>query len=178
MKISQFVRSGTMELDTQNDIIRIKETGQSIFYTDLQKIEQWGTIYEKFVGQVYEREGCKVIYRMVLGFNDAGVDLECENDEEIIYVQCKFISGKASPGKAYDILRKARNFLNKQASNKVMKFVVVTPDKEINFRQKKGGKYKDGFGNHLNYPFITALETYPLLQSKIKISYREIRMDI
>lgn len=52
-----------------------------------------GIQYERFIGYTYEKAGCKVEYRgAVAGKEDLGVDLVCENANQIQIVQCKRLS--------------------------------------------------------------------------------------
>lgn len=174
MTISQIVRSGTIELDPQNSVIIIKETGKVVPYTDIKPIDRWGIVYEKFVGQLYESEGYKVEYRMSLGYRDRGIDLICENDTEIIYIQCKFWNSWIGHNALNNILYTASSFLYKQENKgKKQYFVLITPDKEINFR-RKGRKY-----NYPGpYPGLEYFMQMGNMQDKMKVKYREVRMDI
>jgi len=54
-----------------------------------------GIQYERYVGFVYEQQGFTVEYRGALqGREDLGIDLVCENDTEILIVQCKRLSAE------------------------------------------------------------------------------------
>ena len=49
-----------------------------------------GTIYERFVGKLYENTGYKVIYNGIdKGSHDGGIDLICRIDKYTVLVQCK-----------------------------------------------------------------------------------------
>ena len=57
---------------------------------DLWKI---GIDYERYVGYKFEQNGYKVIYHGAINEKqDLGIDLICENDKEILAVQCKRLS--------------------------------------------------------------------------------------
>jgi len=63
-------------------------------YSNTKKTNwQIGRDYERFIGYFYESQGFKVTYHGALnGFEDLGRDLICENDNEIVVVQCKYWS--------------------------------------------------------------------------------------
>lgn len=49
-----------------------------------------GRAYERYVGYLYETQGYDVsFYGIERGKEDRGIDLICENDDEIVLVQCK-----------------------------------------------------------------------------------------
>ena len=54
---------------------------------------QIGIDFERYVGHYYEAEGYKVRFHGALrGREDLGIDLICENEKEILVVQCKRLS--------------------------------------------------------------------------------------
>ena len=49
-----------------------------------------GRIYERYVGYLYEQQGCEVEYTGIFhGYEDLGRDLICTKGNEIIVIQCK-----------------------------------------------------------------------------------------
>lgn len=59
------------------------------FHEDKAQIKVLGDSFERFVGRGYEAMGYVVQYPG-LGVGDRGIDLICENDGEILLVQCKY----------------------------------------------------------------------------------------
>lgn len=56
---------------------------------------QIGREYERFVGWMEETRGYRVIYRGAIeGWSDWGIDLICENHEEVVLIQCKYLSSE------------------------------------------------------------------------------------
>lgn len=49
-----------------------------------------GKVYERYIGSLYEQDGYNVCFFGIKnGLEDRGIDLICENEKEIILIQCK-----------------------------------------------------------------------------------------
>lgn len=99
----------------------------------------WGYIYEKYVGQYFESIGYNVNYwGLEKGFNDGGIDIVAEREEEIYYIQCKHLINRTM-GKSYieNILYKAGNTISKQNLSKKTTFALVIPSKEGCFSRER-----------------------------------------
>lgn len=54
---------------------------------------QIGKLYERYIGYTYEIQGYSVFYQGIkLKFEDLGIDLICQNEDEILLIQCKYWS--------------------------------------------------------------------------------------
>jgi hypothetical protein len=57
-----------------------------------------GRDYERFVGYIYEKAGYAICYHGIeKGKQDEGIDLICDNNKEILLVQCKYWKNGGNP---------------------------------------------------------------------------------
>src|SRR6187402_553258 len=111
--ITAFVQTGTMIINKEGRQIEIKETGKIWHYDNINPIE-WGTVYEKYVGQIIQSHGYVVKYNMSLGFLDGGIDIVAENNNHKLFIQCKSFEKQLGKQKIEWILYKAGKTINKE----------------------------------------------------------------
>jgi hypothetical protein len=137
---------------------------------DLWKI---GIDYERFVGYQFEQQGYKVIYHGAINEKeDLGIDLICENETEILSIQCKRLSVIKEIPVRENIIAQiygASRFLEmKTACKKKLKPVLVTTyrlsDEARNFAKHLEVEI------HENYE----LKPYPLIKCNISSSNEKI----
>ena len=174
MSIAKYLQSGTMVINAECRYLEIVETGQKMIYDNITSNE-WGIVYEKYVGQLMKGFGYNVTYNMSKGYFDGGIDIIAENDNHKLFIQCKMQQKHFNKQHIEWILYKASNTLLKEWKNrkKHLCFVLVTHDKNKNFLTK-GKRYKDSLGNGLKYPWLTHFLNANNTQNKIKVYYREI----
>lgn len=148
---------------------------------DLIKPDEWGFIYEKYVGQVYESEGYTVTYQgLTAGLIDKGIDLIAVKDGYELYIQCKFWKKKIGKSHIEWILYKASRILYERSSNKEVKvlFVLVTNDKVTNFSQRlpKGAQLNLPDPKNSGFPILQYFLSHNYTQDKVKLEYREIQL--
>lgn len=111
MGIAKFLKSGKIFLNNIENKIEIVDKPSSLPYKNISP-QEWGQVYEKFVGQHFEDEGYNVKYNgLELGLLDKGIDLIAENESCINFIQCKFSKNKIGKSKIDWILYKASNKL-------------------------------------------------------------------
>ena len=99
--IASILSQGRLEIDCNNCVINIipeelNSVSRSLPYSEIDS-DDWGYIYEKYVGQKYEEEGYQVEYLgLKNGFLDGGMDIIIRKDDFIAYIQCKY-SSKSKP---------------------------------------------------------------------------------
>ena len=137
---------------------------------DLWKI---GVDYERFVGYKFEELGYKVIYHGAINEReDLGIDLICENDEEVLSIQCKRLSAiKEIPVRENVIAQiyGASRFLEMRADyKKKVKPVLITTyrlsDEAQNFAKHLGVQIYENF----------EMKAYPIIKCNISNSKERI----
>ena len=133
--VASNLSKGRLEIDHNSRVVRIiSKTGSRTVheyqYSDLDS-DDWGYVYEKYIGQKYEEEGFHVEYLgLQKGFLDGGMDIVISKDDFKAYIQCKFSTkSRACFGKQKIewILYKASSFLSKQYKDKKLNFWLVVP---------------------------------------------------
>lgn len=140
-----------------------------------------GFLYEKYVGMFYESKGYSVEYRgLEKGFFDGGIDLIVSNENEVLYIQCKFKTITKSA--LENILYKASSLLfedaKKYSSKDIVKnrqktqFRIAIPSK-VNYL--KGKKKKIGtVKQKVEYELEKVLELKNGKQSQVHGKFLEI----
>lgn len=128
MGLGKFLTSGYLRLNHQKQIIELDGSQSGIPFETISASE-WGQIFEKYVGQIYEKEGYIVDYRgLKKGFLDAGIDIVGIKENEIVCIQCKYQKKPIGKSQIEWVLFKASRFLlnmsNSNAARK-LKFVLV-----------------------------------------------------
>ena len=137
--IASILSKGRLEIDCKNCVVNIiPEVTNSIrhcySYSEIN-FDDWGYVYEKYVGQKYEEEGYQVEYLgLKNGFLDGGMDIIISKDDFKAYIQCKY-SSKSKPcfgkQKIEWILYKASSFLSKQYKDQKLNFWLVVPTLQL-----------------------------------------------
>ncbi|MDK7209562.1 restriction endonuclease, partial [Klebsiella quasivariicola] len=90
--IGTVLKAGYLKLDHSMKAYSIHKENSLLFtghFADLDP-HGWGSLYEKFTGQIFEAEGYEVEYLgLTAGFNDGGIDLILRKGNDTIFVQCK-----------------------------------------------------------------------------------------
>lgn len=137
--IASILSKGRLEIDCNSRVVSIipKELNSvscSLPYSEIDS-DNWGYIYEKYVGQKYEEEGFQVDYLgLRKGFLDGGMDLIISKDDFKAFIQCKYSSkSKACFGKQKIewILYKASSFLSTQYKDQKLIFWLVVPTLQL-----------------------------------------------
>lgn len=137
--IASKLSQGRLEIDCNNCVVNIipeelNSVSRSLLYSEIDS-DNWGYIYEKYVGQKYEEEGYQVEYLgLKNGFLDGGMDIIISKDDFKAYIQCKY-SSKSKPcfgkQKIEWILYKASSFLSKQYKDQKLNFWLVVPTLQL-----------------------------------------------
>ena len=141
----------------------------------------WRYIYEKYVGQILEKEGFAVTYNGFRGFKDHGVDLLAKKGNSVTLIQCKFSETKKL-GKSHidQILHKASKKLLQeyQNRNKKLAFALFVHSKVDNFRRKAPKEFVNPYSNPNNtdHPWLQYFLSRNYTKSKVKVGFREIPM--
>lgn len=181
MGVAKFLKSGRLNLNKEKRLLEVEGNVAVIFYDELTSSD-WGYVYEKYVGQLFEDEGYKVVYNgLNLGFNDKGIDLIAQRDSQTIFIQCKYHKKKFSKNNIEWILYKASNELYK-VSTEVEKifFLIVVNSLDDNFSKKvpKGFNIDILQSNSLKYPLLQYYLYKNRLQDKVRFQVREIKMTL
>ena len=137
--IASLLSKGRLEIDCNNCVVNIipevtNSIRQGYPYSEIN-FDDWGYVYEKYVGQKYEEEGYQVEYLgLKNGFLDGGMDIIISKDDFKAYIQCKYSSkSKACFGKQKIewILYKASSFLSKQYKDQKLNFWLVVPTLQL-----------------------------------------------
>lgn len=182
MGIARILKQGKLHLNTVENRIEIDHGSIFIPYLEVKPTD-WGFVYEKYVGQIFEAEGYQVIYRgLETGFLDQGIDLIAEKQGSVLYIQCKYRSQKLTKSHIEWILYKASKILLDQHSKYACKitFMLVINKLEDNFSKRipKGFNYHLTSANKVVYPLLEYFLSHNHTQDKIKLDYREIEMVI
>jgi len=183
MGIAKYLKSGKIKINPELQQIENLDSGCVISYSSI-KPEEWGQIYEKFVGQVYESEGYEVIYQgLNKGLTDRGIDLIVTKDKYTSFIQCKFSrnSKKINKQRVEWILYKSSQIIFDyyKLSGRKPSFILIVHSIDESFSKLKR---KD-----INPEYLSSKVTYPLVkyfldhnhrQDKVKLELREIQMDI
>ena len=127
---------GQLIIDNYNHVVNVISSFDnsiihSFLYSDITPYD-WGFVYEKFVGQKYEKEGYQVEYLgLKKGFLDGGMDIIISKDDSKVYIQCKYSTKTCAyfgKQRIEWILYKASSFLMKQYEGKKLNFWLVIPN--------------------------------------------------
>lgn len=180
-RISRQLKQGRIHLDREFNQIRVEgKAALSIPYSEV-KPSDWGNVYEKYVGQVLEDEGYSVTYRgLDLGMNDRGIDLIAQNDNETLFIQCKYQVGRITKNKMEWILYKASQVLLDYRSKYAHKitFMLIVNNLEANFSRRvpKGFQLNGVSSSKSEYPILAYFLSHNHTQDKVKLDFREIEM--
>lgn len=180
MGIAKYLKVGRISVNPAKRQIEICE-GQLILPYDKLTESDWGSVYEKFVGQQLEDEGFDVIYNgLEKGMLDRGIDLIASKGNEINFIQCKYLAGSISKSRIDWILYKASNQLYNayKSSNNKLSFTLIVNNKEKNFSKRKRKKFRLNFSDmtKVEYPMLQFFLDHNHIQDKVKLAFREIEM--
>ena len=184
MGIASILLKGRMEICQVRRRIEINcNIPEYLQYDDLTPSD-WGLIYEKYVGQIFEDEGYQVMYNgLSEGYFDKGIDLIASNEQETIFIQCKYLNKIITKSKIDWILYKASAKLLKSSqantAKKRLVFMLITKTKEGNFSKRMPKGMQFGYTDHRNivYPMLQYFLDHNHTQDKVKLAYREIPME-
>ena len=182
MVIIECLKAGNLKINPELKQLEIAD-GQLIIPYDKISSSDWGYVYEKYVGQILEKEGFKVAYNGFRGYSDRGIDLIAEKGESITFIQCKYSETKKL-GKSHinQILYKASKRLLQeyQNRNKKLAFALFVHSKEENFSRKASKGFVNPYSGSKNtdYPWLQYFLSHNKTQNKVKVGFREIPMQI
>lgn len=141
--------------------------------------DDWGYIYEKFVGQELEKQGFKVTYHGLLNtMRDGGVDLIAEKGDWMTYIQCKYSAKKKKLSKSHieKIHFKASKKLLEahNAGGKRLAFALMVHSKADSFRRAPLADDP----NKIMYPWLAYFLRYNQEQNKVKFGFKEVPMQV
>lgn len=177
MGLAKYLKAGEMTFNPIEECIEISNIGFKIQYSDITS-EDWGQIYEKYVGQILEGQGYKIFYQgLEKGFLDQGIDLIAENETDIIYVQCKYLKIHLTKSRIEWILYKASKELLKAYENNTKKiiFMLVVNNIDENFSKRIPKGYKNTISNN-KYPLLEYFLSHNNTQNKVRLECIEINM--
>lgn len=131
------LRQGRPVLNVVDNSVDIVSASSEVLYKIPArefKDQDWGYVYERYVGLLFEELGYEVMYHgLESGFADGGIDLIAKKQDELpVYIQCKLKRGSSIGKQACErLLYKADLFLRKiipkSCSSPVGRFVLVIP---------------------------------------------------
>lgn len=180
MVIIECLKASVLKINADDKRLEIAE-GQLLIPYEKIAPSHWGYVYEKYVGQILEKEGFKITYNGFAGYTDQGVDLIAEKGNSVTFIQCKFSEKKKLSKSHIDkILFKASKKLLKtyQDQDKKLAFALIVHSKEKNFRRSAPKGLINTFtgSDKVEFPWLEYFLSYNHTQSKIKVGFREIPM--
>jgi Holliday junction resolvase-like predicted endonuclease len=180
MGIAKYLKVGKIRINASEKQIEIADRQIIISYDKLMHAD-WGYVYEKFVGQILEEEGYEVIYQgLEKGWLDRGIDLIAIKNNELNFVQCKYVSGIISKNKIEWILFKASGILyeNHKKYGKPIHFTLIVNKKDECFSKSKPKNFRLNFTDNtkVTYPILQYFLDHNFVQDKVKLEFREIEM--
>ncbi|MDR2039378.1 MAG: NERD domain-containing protein [Bacteroidales bacterium] len=182
MGLAKYLKLGKINVNSKDRCIEIDGETTIIPYEKITNSD-WGAIYEKYVGQIFEDNGYEVIYNgLNLGFIDKGIDLIAKNASNIILIQCKYFKGFITKNKIEWILYKASKELlkNYYASGKKVTFMLVVNSIDNNFSKQKPKGFNPNYESpnaKIEYPLLQYFLDHNYTQDKIKLACKEITME-
>lgn len=180
MGIIKYLKKGKIYINIIEKQIEIADSTIILPY-EILKPEDWGAVYEKYVGQILESEGFEVKYNgLEKGFNDRGIDLIASRDNEYFFIQCKFLKGTISKSKIDRILYNASNLLHEEFKKhkKKLGFILIVNNIETSFSKRKPTNFHLTFSDieKVKYPILQYFLDHNYIQNKITLECREIEM--
>lgn len=176
MGIVKFLRAGHLNIDP---VLRQLRIGNSLHILPYDKIDpdDWGYVYEKFVGQSLEGDGYKVHYNGFSGFRDRGIDLIAEIEKKTFYLQCKFLQKTLGKSQINHILFNASKLLFEEyeRGKRNMVFALVVQSKNKNFSKKTTGSV---LRKKVSSPWLDYFLSHNHTQSKVKLEVWELPMGL
>ncbi len=140
---AKIINNGYLYHDVEKKLFYIKPyektQGKIIIPYATLKPYEWGYLYEKYVGQYFEKKGYSIEYvGLTKGFLDGGIDLIARSENKSYFIQCKYqVKNKLSKAKIENILYKAGNTISKMEHSRSDVFALVVPNKDSAFRKIK-----------------------------------------
>lgn len=180
MGIIKYLKKGKININIIEQQIEVANKSIILPY-DMLKPEEWGAVYEKYVGQILESEGFEVKYNgLEKGIKDRGVDLIATKDNEAFFIQCKFLKGIITKSRIDWILNKASSLLNEEfeKQEKKLTFILVVDNIDTNFSKRKPKNFRLTFSDieKVKYPLLQYFLDHNYIQNKVKLECREIEM--
>ncbi|KTT54929.1 hypothetical protein SB8_17630 [Pseudomonas oryzihabitans] len=170
------LKVGLLRVHHQRGVDIVDESGLMVdqIAAELMTPSDWGSVYERWVGQELEKDGWEVDYRgLSLGFCDRGIDLVASLGPRTRYLQCKFQAQPINKQQIEQILYKASSFLSKQLLAQHDVFELVVPSIDTAFPPERR-KNKPPQQNRKKIRFLSHNKT----QNRIQLSITEIAMDL
>ena len=178
--IAKIIKSGHLYHDAEKKLFYIEpydkiQENIIIPYAALEA-NNWGYLYEKFVGQYFEEKGYSVEYvGLTKGFVDGGIDLIARSKDKRYFIQCKYLmKSKLTKSKIENILYKAGNTISNMDHSRNDTFALVVPDKDLAFSKIK--KKNNSLIAKYEYPLYDYFLTKNHTQEQIRLEVLEIPM--
>lgn len=171
--LNKLLRDGVPRLNSDLSISVIDETGKEIRRLPSSTLTQGGIgyVYERIVCLHYKALGYQVEHRASLGYNDCGVDLVAEKEEERIFVQCKFTLRSMGKQKIEQLLCAASSFVKANLCTHMNYFDLAVPSKALAFPHKRNNRAVNSAGS-------SAFLRYNQTQHAVTLRIVEIPMEI
>ncbi|MFD1261650.1 restriction endonuclease [Entomomonas asaccharolytica] len=168
--IGKILTSGELFVDWSKNTFQVINNNELIYIQslDILDVHGWGSLYEKYVGQLYQKQGYEVIFHgLNKGLHDKGIDLIMNKGNDVIYVQCKYKAhSKISQNLIEKILYSAGNFISRTHKSGQAFLWLIVPDENkcftINTKSKLSSR--------------AYFEHHNKTQNKVKLRVVEIKM--
>ncbi len=87
--IGKILTNGELFVDWSTNTFQVISHNEPVYVQslDILDVHGWGSLYEKYVGQFYQKQGYNVIFHgLTKGFRDGGIDLIMNKGSDAIYV--------------------------------------------------------------------------------------------
>lgn len=168
--IGKILTSGELFVDWGTNTFQVISHNELIYVQSLDSLDAhgWGSLYEKHVGQFYQKQGYNVIFHgLTRGLYDGGIDLIMNKGDDVIYVQCKYKAhSKISKNLVEQILYSAGNFINRTHKTGQAFLWLVVPDENKCFATNTKSKLSSR----------AYFERHNKIQNKVRLQVVEIKM--
>lgn len=180
MGISKYLKIGRLKINSLERKVEISDSNFCFSFDELRPSD-WGYVYEKFVGQTLEDEGYFVQYQgLEKGMTDSGIDLIATKENQLNFIQCKFVNKHFSKSRIDWILYKSSNFLYERYNqhNRKIIFTLIVNKTESSFSRakRKGFQLRFSDVSKVEYPLLQYFLDHNYMQNNVKLEFREVEM--
>lgn len=168
--VGEILTSGEVSIDWDRNTFQVFRHDEPIYIQSLDVLDAhgWGSLYEKYVGQFYKKQGWNVIFHgLANGFRDGGVDLVMNKGNDVVYAQCKYkLQSKISRNSIEKILYSAGDFIHRRHKSGQAFLWLIVPDENKCF--SINGKTKLSSRAYFEY--------HNKMQNKVILKVVEVKM--